>query len=512
MELHEQQVKYIDAFSISDLSDMLESKSRVYAYVYSLKSYTQEIIEELLERGYKDKTDKDGKTNKGEFNYLVCKDKKTIKIFVKVNTRVSVTLVDFCNIVSGNKTQLLETYKKDTVAECMQEAIEQLQAFGMSECSTIGGASLKIFRENISYNFNIKFPHKIYDTELPNGFPFLKNVGDLVRSSYSGGWCYLNPEYSDKKIDSGVVLDENSLYPYCMTHFDYPIGKPTLIWKGEYPKEYEFIKHNRYLFYVILTKFSLKDGMLPFVKVKNDFRYKHNDTPVKVDNTVMLVLNQTDMELFKKCYNIDYLEYLGGVMFQKESGESLFGDYIHKLYEIKQNSDGVIKHTAKMLLNNLGGKFGSGKDSTHYVYDNESKRLKVKFEWNRRGSYIPVASAMTAYARMLTMSSAIENKDRFIYSDTDSLHLVGTEIPNNIKIGNDLGEWKVEDTFSNGYYAGQKQYSFQADKVHKYYVGEDILESPIKFVVAGMTDPEKWAIIEQTDVPSKLLKEQKNIC
>ena len=512
MEDTNRQIKYIDAFSISDLEDMLESKSSVYGYVYSLKSYVEDIIRALVERGYKDKTDKDGKTLKGEFNYLVCKDKKTMKIFIKVNSRVSITLVDFCNIVNGNKIQLQETYKKDSVAECMQEAIEQLQSFGMTESSTIGGAALKIFRDNINYNFNFKFPHSIYDIKLPKSFPYIKTVGDLIRSSYSGGWCYLNPEYADKKIDNGVVFDENSLYPYCMVNFDYPVGKPSLIWEGEYPKEYEIFRKHRYLFYCIRTRFTVKPGAFPFIKIKNDFRFKQNETPTKVENNVVLVLNETDMELFKKCYDIDYLEYIGGVAFQKESGASLFGDYIHKLYDIKQSSDGVVKHTAKMLLNNLGGKFGAGTDSTHYVYDHSNDTLRVKYEWNRRGSYIPVASAMTAYARKMTMTAAIENKDRFIYSDTDSLHLDGTEIPESLKIGNDLGEWKIEDTFTNGFYTGQKVYSFKADKIHKYYIGEDIQESPIKFVVAGMVDSEKWSYIAQTDVPAKLLKEMKNNC
>lgn len=509
MENTERQIKYIDTFSISDLMDMLESKSSVYGYVYSLKDHVEDIIRELLERGYKDKTDKDGKTNKGEFTYLVCKDKKTMKIFIKVSSRVSITLVDFCNIVNGNRIQLKETYKKESVAECMQEAIEQLQAFGMTESSTIGGAALKIFRDSIKYNFNFKFPHSIYDIKLPKSFPYMKNVGDLIRNSYAGGWCYLNPEYAEKKIDSGVVFDENSLYPYCMVNFDYPVGKPSLIWEGEYPEQYKFIRDKRYLFYVIRTRFSVKANAFPFIKIKNDFRFKQNETPTKVDHNVVLVLNETDMELFKKCYNIDYLEYIGGVAFQKESGESLFGDYIHKLYDIKQNSDGVVKHTAKMLLNNLGGKFGSGTDSTHYVYDNGHEALRVKYEWNRRGSYIPVASAMTAYARKMTMSAAIENKGRFIYSDTDSLHLDGIETPESLKIGSDLGEWKIEDTFTNGYYTGQKVYSFKADKIHKYYIGEDIKESLVKFVVAGMVDAEKWRYIEQTELCAKLLKESK---
>lgn len=501
MENTKRQIKYYDEFSLEILKELLETKTSILGYVYNLKEYSEDIIEGLIKLGYKDNTDKQGRTNKTEFNYLICKDKKTLKIFIKIDTKHAVTLVDFCNIVSGNKIQLKDTYKKETVRECMQEAIENLQAFGMDDNSTIGSASLKIFRDSITYNFNFMFPHSIYEIETPKTFPYTKNVADLIRNSYNGGWCFLNPQYKNRTIDNGIVFDINSLYPFCMVNFNYPVGKPTSIWQGEEPEITKTLA--RYRFYIIRTRFKVKEGCFPFIKIKNDLRYKQNETPLKVDNSVVLTLCETDLELFKQCYDIDYLEYIGGCAFKMESGEYLFGDYIRKLYDIKQNADGVIKHTSKMLLNNLGGKFGSGMDSTHYVYKDGT--LKIKYEWKRRGSYIPVASAMTAYARSIIINMAIKNKDRFIYSDTDSLHLIGSDIPEDVVIGNNIGEWKVENIFTHGYYKGQKVYSFNTGKDNKYYIGEDIKTSPVKFVVAGMTDTEKWEFIQNSHTPAKIL-------
>lgn len=512
MEEGNRQVIYISDFDINSLRELLETKKSSIIYVYNLKDYSEDIIRALISMGYADKTDKAGRTSKGQFTYLIGKYKKTFKIYVKLNSKVAVTFLDFCNIVAGNKIQLLEAYKKDTIKECMQEAIEQLNAFGMTDSSTIGGASLKIFKGNIPYNYNFMFPHKIYNIECPKSFPYIKNIGDLVRLSYAGGWCYVNPKYQDKIIDKGVTYDDNSLYPFCMVNFKYPVGNPTLIWEGEEPKLSKDLGDLRYRFYVILTRFKLKPGKVPFIKIKNDFRYKPTDTPVVVDHAVNLVLNETDYALFKECYDITYIKHIGGCNFRTESGSWLFGDYINKLYDIKQTADGVVKHTAKMLLNNLGGKFGSGMDSSHYVYDAETDKLRMEFEWNRQGSYIPVASAMTAYARMITITGALQNIDRFIYSDTDSLHLVGEEEAQGINISKDMGDWKVEHTWTKGYYAQQKQYSFITATDNPYFIGEETRNSKVHFVVAGMTDPEKWAIIEQTDVPSKLLKEQKNIC
>lgn len=45
-------------------------------------------------------------------------------------------------------------------------------------------------------------------------FPPLEyNVDKDIRKAYKGGFTYLNPKYKEKDVESGVVLDVNSLYP-----------------------------------------------------------------------------------------------------------------------------------------------------------------------------------------------------------------------------------------------------------------------------------------------------------
>ena len=79
---------------------------------------------------------------------------------------------------------------------------------------------------------------------------------------------------------------------------------------------------------------------------------------------------------------------------------------------------------------------------------------------DQTAGYIPIGSAVTSYARRFTIEAAQLNYDRFIYADTDSLHLIGKS--KNIK-GVKLHDthylaWKVENTFDTGFFVRQKTY------------------------------------------------------
>ena len=66
----------------------------------------------------------------------------------------------------------------------------------------------------------------------------------------------------------------------------------------------------------------------------------------------------------------------------------------------------------------------------------------------REPVYLPVGVFITSYARFKTITAAQSVYDRFAYADTDSIHLVGTEIPSTIEVDDvELGAWKHESTF-----------------------------------------------------------------
>ena len=80
-----------------------------------------------------------------------------------------------------------------------------------------------------------------------------------------------------------------------------------------------------------------------------------------------------------------------------------------------------------------------------------------KFD-NKLVHYLPIAIFITSIARYLIVDNALDVYDRLIYIDTDSLHLVGREIPDICDISDKLGDYKIESVFARAKYLGIKTY------------------------------------------------------
>jgi len=89
--------------------------------------------------------------------------------------------------------------------------------------------------------------------------------------------------------------------------------------------------------------------------------------------------------------------------------------------------------------------------------------------------------------------------------DTDSLHLLGTDLPENFEdIMDDveLGKWKVENTFENAKYLRDKTY-LEFEKVDESYEGDDVINfngvnGRMIIKAAGLT-PESKATIKSLE-------------
>lgn len=309
---------------------------------------------------------------------------------------------------------------------------------------TIGADALASFKEIIT---PVKFKHLF--PQLP------PDVDKEIRHSYRGGWVYCKQpgEYGPT-----ICFDVNSLYPYAMLQ-PLPFGEP-LFFEGEY-------KYDPYYpLYVITFKadFKLKKGFLPTLQLKHS-RF-HRDTDYVIEHwgiglDDIITLTNIDFELFNKHYNIFEIIFICGYKFRKI--ENVFTDYINYWSKIKAESVGGKRQLAKLMLNSLYGKFGKNPDVTRkeVSLDLENNIIKLQRGEKEIGStlYIPVATFITAYARKLTITTAQNNYERFIYSDTDSIHLTGHEIPETIDIHeSELGKWKVEYKSSHGKYLGPKRY------------------------------------------------------
>ena len=182
------------------------------------------------------------------------------------------------------------------------------------------------------------------------------------------------------------------------------------------------------------------------------------------------------MDLFFEHYNVYEITYHSGWKFKGIKG--LFSSYIdywsNQKITAKKNKNDALYKISKLMLNSLYGKFGLNPDVRgKYPYLNEDGIVKYGMypQEKRDGIYIPIASFITSYARKktITTSQIIKdytikkyNKDYYIYSDTDSIHLLDintNELEDIIDIDDyKLGAWKLESKFKKGKYLRQKCY------------------------------------------------------
>lgn len=291
-------------------------------------------------------------------------------------------------------------------------------------------------------------------------FPQLSEEEDsFVRQSYKGGWTYCNPKFQNQDIGAGMVLDVNSLYPSRMKLCKMPYGTGKK-YVGKY-------KPNRlYTLYVqrIRCCFELKKNRLPTIQVKKSIMFDGTEYLSSSEGEVIeLTMTNIDLKLFKEQYDIREIEYVDGYMYKAVTG--MFDDYIDyhmdKKVEADKNGNLALRTLSKLKMNSLYGKFAKrpkGRSKIPYLYEGTLK-FNLGEEEDQGSLYIPVGTFITAYARDYTIRSAQKVYKRFLYADTDSLHLIGTDVPKGIKVDKyEIGAWKKEAEFTRARYLGAKCY------------------------------------------------------
>ena len=326
------------------------------------------------------------------------------------------------------------------------KALKEIFAMGLNNM-TIGSCALAEFKKTCSREFR-------------NWFPLLNiEIDKIIRKAYKGGFTYLQPKYTNKGV-SGCVFDVNSLYPSVMYYSKLPIGSP-VYYEGEYQED------KYYPLYIthIQCSFRLKKGYLPTIQLKNDFRFMATEYITSSKDAIIdMYLTSVDLKLFMEHYHIDYISYVCGFKFAE--CQNVFKEYIDKWYEVKNTCTGAKKATAKLMLNSLYGKFATNPERQTKIpyYDWDTEMVDFTLSDIEVGDpvYTPMGAFITAWARDKTIRSAQSLYDRFIYADTDSLHLEGLEIPTEIDVDQKrLGAWKHESSFSKGVFIRAKTYMEQ---------------------------------------------------
>lgn len=364
-----------------------------------------------------------------------------------------------------------------------KEAMEKFLSFiGETEKPplTIGQCALKKFKEQFTHEQWLDLFPNLCEFKLDPVLYGSSNADEYIRRSYQGGWCYADEKRTgivNGNIHDGYALtyiyDVNSLYPAMMYYNFFPVGLP------KFTKNIRDLSIAKNIFGFIRFKcnFELKPGYLPFIQIKNDFNFRSNENlkstrydrwgNILRDYKVEMTLSIATWNLFVQSYKIKDFEFLDGCIFQCEKG--LFNSYIDHFMKLKEQAtrdkNKVLRTIAKLFLNSLYGKFGKNPLNAFKVvqFDEKEEQVKYIFDEGEPGKpvYIPIACAITSYARKYTVKSALMNRDNFLYSDTDSIHLLlkEGEQAKGIEIHETkLGAWKLENVVKHSIFLRQKTY------------------------------------------------------
>ena len=306
-------------------------------------------------------------------------------------------------------------------------------------------------------------------------------LDSFIRRSYFGGIVYKNSELVDSLEGDicGLVYDVNSLYPSVMRARLLPYGFP-LSFNGDYNKsDIDKKEYPLYFQEIRVKKFHIKHGYIPNVQIRNSQNF--NGTVYTKSNKYIdfdglekyedcnFVFSNIQLEYFLKSYDIEGIDYIRGVAFKGSYG--IFDRYIDTFMEMKKNGKGAVRATAKLFLNSLYGKFGMNPIKEEKIIDYQENTFSTistdndgnKLDYLDKGVFIAMASFITSYAREVLLTSIEKVYDRFLYCDTDSIHITGYEIPNIVIHDKNLGAWKLEGKFTKAKYIGAKRYAEYID-------------------------------------------------
>lgn len=393
--------------------------------------------------------------------------------------------------------------------------VEKLVISTFKAIAALGGAqekrtpftlSMRSMREwnRIEENFLDPDMCDAFTCTLPTG----ETLESFIRESYFGGWCYINPRQREDYKRGGRVYDMNSMYPYIMSKYKIPHGTPTYF-TGDIPEEAK--DRNHYFFIRCRIKAHLKPGHhFPFLRKKRRLAYAgieyisttnfidsetgkeieyigkgKNRKPVLLETT----LTMTDYYMLYKHYDVEFFEPIDGVYFRATT--LMFKKFINAYYKEKQRCDACGdkggRRVAKMIMNSLSGTLAKVRERENIIVewndDSNSYDVSTRETISTSKSYIYMAAAITSYGREIAIETACDNYDNFIYSDTDSAHLLGKRCKNILLDDGDgrLGAWKVEKEFSDAYYFKAKTYILHCDCGYK-------------ITMAGVSLPYKQAI------------------
>lgn len=322
---------------------------------------------------------------------------------------------------------------------------------------------------------------------------------DFAQKAYFGGWCFLSKTGESYK-GSGRTYDVNSLYPSAMATEGLPSGRPVIV-KGAPQKVVKFnnklVKNTLFITEFKVSGLRLKEKMYPFA-VAQENSFEQGPGRYDMEGTLTFNMTNVEYELFLETYEFDTIDFIETHHYIRT--ENMFNKYINYWMDIKANSTGATRQLAKLMLNNLYGRFGykirkSAKQTT------DEGTILVETVSPSSGVYLPVAVFTTAYGRVKTVRAANANYEDFLYADTDSIHLKNSykkqslfqklfkKEPELVEVkgieihDSNIGAWKLEMEFTESNFLGLKTYcEFDGSEWH--------------FTIAGLPSTTEFTVVD----------------
>lgn len=463
--------------SIDDMFDKISDKNHTL-YFHNLKFDGEFIIYWLFRNGYTHVTDQK-KLESKTFTTLI----SNMNVFYTITichsksgrNKICTKIIDSLKIIPFSVAEIAASFKLPiskleidykAYREVGHKLTEQETEYVKNDVRIVAMALDTMFKQGltkITQGSNALANYKeIIGGELKFRYKFPKldeNDDVIIRKAYRGGFTYCNPKFAGKHLGKISVFDVNSLYPSQMYSRPLPYDTPARF-NGKYEP------NKTYPLYVqrLRCEFTLKKNKIPTIQLKNTLGFIPNEYVTSTNGEdVILTLTSVDLDLLFDHYEVTVYEWLGGYMFKSKTG--MFTEYIDKWIKVKQEAtiegNGGMRTLAKLMLNALYGKFGLKISCRSKIPYYESDRVIYRDgeQEKRDPVYIPMACYITAWARYTTITAAQAVFDRFIYADTDSLHLIGHEIPENLDVDPvKLGAWDYEMQADEAIFIRQKTY------------------------------------------------------
>lgn len=369
--------------------------------------------------------------------------------------------------------------KHDVLVLC--RALQELYSGGFDfDCLTTGSYAWKNVCKYLGGNGSNRFRQAMFSLEDDEWL--------FAREAYAGGITICNPAYAGRVIEqAGRTDDVNSMYPTVMRYYPLPYGK------GQYgtgcPLGVEYMtasgqktrKHNEGTLWIARLRchMVLKEGQMAIYTPKscspeNPFiplwtrGERVTDTHERSKDPIEIVLTSVDWENLNHHYEFQDVEWVEYYTYPSRS--DLFADYVDRFIAQKvENKKAGIPgkvYTAKLCLNSAYGKLGQRTycdELTPYIDEEGVLKWRDKIDLGKspvkHGRPMHMAAFITAWARHILCKHIRAVGERFCYADTDSVHYLGTEAPEGVKIDPyELGAWDNESKWTRAAFIRPKAY------------------------------------------------------